>query len=332
MNEKIRKNIDDIVWYIPFKKLRNLLREFFIEYFNNLDSMQKKLDNIEKNKEEDIKKYLYDKGYNRIVPIGHYESPYPPQDELNDGFKKIENNTSFMYNINAINMNDDVQLEFYNKIRKFFDKFDFPKEKNDKYRYYYNNGWYGINCASFLYSIINYIKPNNIIEIGSGFSTALMLDINNNIFNNEINILSIEPRPDRLKSLLFETDNISIIEKNQQDVDLEVFSKLEENDLLFIDSSHVCRPFGDINRQFFDILPNLNKGVIIHIHDIPYPFEYPSIWIDKERRAYTEAYMLRSFLQYNDNFEILCFPDYLCKKYPEIVKYRSGSIYLRKIK
>ena len=56
MNEKIRKNIDDIVWYIPFKKLRNLLREFFIEYFNNLDSMQKKLDNIEKNKEEDIKK------------------------------------------------------------------------------------------------------------------------------------------------------------------------------------------------------------------------------------------------------------------------------------
>ena len=134
MYEKLKKDIDNIVWYIPFKKLRNLLRDILIKHF-------------------------CDEYYDKIVPIGHYESPYPPQDEINDGLKKIENNTSFMHNINAINMNDDVQLEFYDKISKFFDQFDFPKEKNDKYRYYYNNGWYIINCASYLCSIINYIKP-----------------------------------------------------------------------------------------------------------------------------------------------------------------------------
>ena len=335
MNQKI---IDDIVWWIPFKKLRNLLREYLYYTKYSIDLLKEEISNIncniddlKKTNEQKFKEYLNKTGYSRIVPIGHYESPYPLEEELLKGFDKIYDGTSFMYNMYAINMNDEIQLEFYKNISQFFVNFDFSEDKDNINRYYYKNGWYGYGCAIYLYSVINYIKPKNIIEIGSGFSTALMLDINNKIFNNSINLLSIEPRPDRLKSLLLETDNIKLIEKNQEYVPLDIFKSLKENDILFIDSSHVCKPFGDINRQFFEILPNLNKGVIVHIHDIPYP-DYPKIWIYEERRAYTEAYMLRAFLQYNDTFEILCFPNYLKTKYSDIVKYDGGAIYLRKVK
>lgn len=289
-------------------------------------------DEIKNTNEQRFSEYLMNTGYNKLAPIGHYESPYPLKEELLQSFKLIENGTSFMYNMNAIDMNDEVQLDFYQKISEFFDSFDFPQDKSDEYRYYCNNGWYGPGCAIYLYSIINYIKPKRIIEIGSGFSTALMLDTNNKNFNNTIDILSIEPRADRLKSTLLNTDNIKLLEKEQQDVSLDIFKKLEENDILFIDSSHVCRPFGDINRQFFEILPNLNKGVVVHIHDVFFPFEYLKQWIYNERRAYTEAYMLRAFLEYNDTFEILCFPNYLKTKYSDIIKSDGGAIYLRKIK
>lgn len=324
MDDKV---IDNIVWYIPFKKLRNSLREY-LKYLYTNTSNNTNISNIVKEK---VHEYLTSKGYNKIVPIGYYDSPYPSEEELLNGFSKIEDGTSFMYNMNAIDMNDNCQLEFYKNISQFFGEFNFPKNNNNITRYYYENGWYGYNCAIYLYSIINYIKPKNIIEIGSGFSTALMLDINSNMFNNSINLLSIEPRPERLKSLLLKTDNIKLIEKNQEDVPLDIFRSLKENDILFIDSSHVCRPFGDINRQFFEILPNLNKGVIIHIHDIFYP-DYPKNWIYEKRRAYTELYMLRAFLEYNDTFEILLFPTYLINKYKDIVQYSSGSFYLRKKK
>lgn len=302
----IEKIINDIVWYIPFKKLRNSLREYMIL---NLNKEQK----------------------NEIVPIGHYESPYPPREEILKGYNDYIKNE---YNFYGLDMNDEKQLDFYNKIKVYFNDFDFSEhnEDSENYRFYYNNDWYGYGCALYLFSIINHIKPKKIIEIGSGFSTALMLDINDKKFNNKINITSIEPRAERLKSLLRKGDNIKIIETNQQDIAIELFSTLQENDLLFIDSSHVSRPFSDVNRQFFEILPNLNKGVVIHLHDVINPFEYPQVWVLEQRRAYNEAYILRAFLQYNNTFEILCFPSYLKYKYPNIVDTGSGSIFLKKVK
>ena len=97
---------------------------------------------------------------------------------------------------------------------------------------------------------------------------------------------------------------------------LDMEKTLEENDILFIDTSHVSKFESDVNYIFFQVLPRLKKGVIIHFHDIFYPFDYPIEWLE-QGRAWNESYMLRSFLMYNPQFRILLFPSLLEQQYSE---------------
>ena len=101
-----------------------------------------------------------------------------------------------------------------------------------------------------------------------------------------------------------------------QDVDVGRFAALEANDILFIDSTHVSRIDSDVNRIFFEILPRLAAGVLVHLHDVFYPFEYPREWV-YEGRAWNENYVLRAFLQYNRAWEIRFFNNYLARRHPE---------------
>lgn len=98
-----------------------------------------------------------------------------------------------------------------------------------------------------------------------------------------------------------------------------------------MDSSHVCKANSDVNLLFFEILPRLQNGVYIHFHDIIYPFDYPKEWL-LERRGWNEAYMLRTFLEFNPNFKIVFFSSMLGMLYPQklidslpIAKTYSGS-------
>ncbi len=187
--------------------------------------------------------------------------------------------------------------------------------------------------------MIRCLKPKNIIEIGSGFSSAAMLDINEKLFNNKINITFIEPYPDVLNSLLKKTDKINLIKSKLQNIDLKLFKILKENDILFIDSTHVSKFNSDVNYIFFNLLPVLNKNVFIHFHDIFYPFEYPKSWLEIGL-AWNEAYILRAFLQYNNAFKIIFFNNYLwnfykslvSKKIPLFSKNSGGAIWIKKIK
>ena len=160
-----------------------------------------------------------------------------------------------------------------------------------------------------------------IIEIGSGFSSALMMDVNDIFFNSEIALNFIEPYPTRLKSLMSfrENKNAVLIQENAQDVDLNIFKKLQKNDILFIDSSHIVKTGSDVNYILFEILPILNEGVLIHFHDIFYPFEYPKKWVVNGRN-WNESYFLKAFLMYNNNFEIILFSDYMHKFHKESFK------------
>jgi hypothetical protein len=119
---------------------------------------------------------------------------------------------------------------------------------------------------------LRYFKPKQIIEVGSGFSSALMLDVNDIDF--------IDPYPHRLYSLLKEADaeRHNVIADKVQNIDIGVFQKLKENDILFIDSSHVSKIGSDVNFLMFEVLPNIQSGVLIHFHDIFYNFEYPEYW------------------------------------------------------
>jgi hypothetical protein len=128
-----------------------------------------------------------------------------------------------------------------------------------------------------------------------------------------------------------------VIEKKSQEVDLEVFKQLEKGDVLFIDSTHVAKTGSDVNFILFSILPVLKKGVLIHFHDIFFPFEYPKKWVYRGNN-WNETYFLRAFLMYNTNFKIKLFSHYMhrfhqdtFKEMPLSYKNPGGNIWIEKV-
>lgn len=277
--------------------------------------------------------HRYEPGdFNNVFPFNHYESPYPDMEEVH---RKEEVLFQSQECIKEISMNEKRHLELLEEMKKI----EAPKwnyDRSENARYYCMNPCFPKNGADILYYMMHILHPQKIIEVGSGFSTSVMLDTNERDFNNEIEIISIEPYADRLKSLLRPTDNIQIHESKLQDIPLEFFEQLKENDILFIDSSHVSKANSDINYLFFEILPRINKGVYIHFHDIFYPFIYPKEWI-YEGRAYNEAYILRAFLMHNREYSIQWFGGFMADKFAErlggtLSGCGDGSIWIRKDK
>ncbi|MBM4145209.1 MAG: class I SAM-dependent methyltransferase, partial [Nitrospira sp.] len=202
------------------------------------------------------------------------------------------------------------------------------------------NPAYLYSDAIILYCMIRHTQPKKIIEVGSGYSSCVMLDTNDIFFKSTISCTFIDPYPDLLLSLIHDTDkdNIEIIPQKLQDVPINTFSDLSDNDILFIDSTHMVKTGSDVNFIFFEILPHLKKGVYIHFHDIFYPFEYPKEWV-YEGRAWNEAYFMRAFLQYNNEFKIQFFNTFLehffrgkfMNEMPLCLKNLGGSIWIRKV-
>jgi len=181
---------------------------------------------------------------------------------------------------------------------------------------FYHNQSFGPADAEMLYNIVRHFKPQRVIEIGSGYSTRMMkkaLDANRNdgVISKHI---CIEPFEMPWLELLGVDQ---VIRARVEDVDPGLFEQLEENDLLFIDSSHVLRTGGDVFVEYLQILPRLKKGVLVHIHDIFLPYEYPKEWIVNKRRFWTEQYLLQAFLAFNSAFEILSAIHWLAREHPE---------------
>ena len=148
-----------------------------------------------------------------------------------------------------------------------------------------------------LFGMLVTIKPKRYVEIGSGWSSALVLDTRQRLLDRDLECTFVEPYPERLHGLLRpeDHDSVTIIERPLQDVDPALFDVLDPGDVLFIDSSHVSKVGSDVNLLLFDVLPRVPAGVWVHVHDIGYPFEYPREWI-YEGRAWNEAYLLHVLL------------------------------------
>jgi predicted O-methyltransferase YrrM len=268
---------------------------------------------------------------------GHYSSAIPSKEFLIKNRNSIFNQDIKL--IEGVDINEDYQLKLMKSFIELSTDFVFPEKKQATKRYYYDNPMFGYNDAYILCCFLKKYKPNNIIEVGSGYSSALLLDSIELIDKPNLNLTFIEPYPDRLYSLLGEDDRkgITIIEKNIQNVPIKSFKSLESNDILFVDTSHVLKIDSDLSKILFSILPALNQGVLIHFHDIFWPFEYPKVIID-DGRLWNESYFLRSFLQYNDIFEILFFSSYmesfykkeLVEKIPGFENSTGSSLWLRK--
>lgn len=162
-----------------------------------------------------------------------------------------------------------------------------------------DNGYFENLDATFYELIIRKYCPKNIIEIGAGYSTLISEMLNEKKIY-ELNI--IEPYP---KSFLRNLNNLTLTEKKLQDVDFSIFEKLKENDILFIDSSHAYKLGSDVYYIFNSILPKLNKGVLVHFHDIFLPNDYPISWTKDLKIFWNEQYFLNVFLLYNRSYKIL---------------------------
>jgi predicted O-methyltransferase YrrM len=204
------------------------------------------------------------------------------------------------------------------------------------WRYGWKNDAFGAGDATVVFAMMAELRPRRWIEIGCGFSTCATLDAAQ-LHKTNTQFTFVEPYPDLVLSLVREVQD-RLLPSRLQDVDLAIFEQLEANDVLFIDSSHVLKTGSDVHDYLFRILPVLKPGVVVHIHDVFYPFEYPASWIVEENRSWNEVYALHAFLSFNAAFEVIFFNDYCFHHWseevravaPNCLESPGGSIWLRK--
>jgi Methyltransferase domain len=275
------------------------------------------------------------KGYFSFPP-GHFYSPIPSIEEIKKREKEI---FGIPENVAGIDLNVGGQLALLGEFKKYFGDIPFGPHIGKKSRFDFQNPSYSHGDAIILYSMIRHLRPKRIIEIGSGHSSCITLDTNERFFENAISCTFIEPYPELLLSLIRDADKekIELVPHDLQDVEMSMFSELTASDILFIDSTHVSKVGSDVNYIFFKLLPSLDNGVVIHFHDIFYPFEYPKEWF-YEGSAWNEAYLLRAFLQNNNAYQIQFFNSYFqhfhrddfFNEMPFPVSYAGGSIWMKK--
>lgn len=239
-------------------------------------------------------------------PPGHFYSPINDPSTLDSA--KLEAARRNLRSLPGIELNLERQHELWEQFTQL--PTQIVAEQSPSRRYYYHNGVYGPGDALVLSGMIGALRPKRIIEIGSGFSSACMLDARDD-HALDCDLTFIEPYPDTLFWHLTDRDREScrVIQSPVQSVDPEEFEKLGAGDFLFIDSTHVMKACSDVNCELFDILPRLKSGVVVHFHDIFWPFEYPTDWIVNRRYSWNELYGLRAFLMYNPKFSIMFFND-----------------------
>jgi len=262
-----------------------------------------------------------------VTPV-HFYQPIPETQSLPE---TLWNRPSELV---GIDMNGTMQLDLlrnhFSKFRDEYNKLPVEPPPGEK------RPFHGVD-ALVAYCMVRHFQPRLIIEVGSGFSSLVLGQAAAK--NKNSALICIDPFPGEL---LRERDNIpalqSLIETKVQDVDLEFFSQLGSGDILFIDSSHTVKIGGDVNYLFLEVLPRLNPGVIVHVHDIFFPFEYRRDWVLDEFRFWTEQYLLQAFLTFNSEFEVLLASYYLSRyheehlraAFPNLPRWVGGSFWMRR--
>lgn len=216
--------------------------------------------------------------------------------------------------LSGIDLNIEEQLKIIEKFNYNDELRQIPMEQ-EGLDFYYHNGSYASGDAEYLYNMIRLYKPARIIEIGSGNSTLMAIRAvkKNMLENPSYNCEHICIEPYEISWL--EKTPAKIIRSKVEEFGNKIFGILEANDILFIDSSHIIRPQGDVLFEYLEILPKLNSGVIVHIHDIFTPKDYLDEWILEDVRFWNEQYLLEAFLSCNKEFRVIGALNYLKHNY-----------------
>lgn len=273
-----------------------------------------------------------------LFPPGHFYSPVPDITKVRADAARIFDRDR--RDLPGVDLRESAQLELLEQFVPFYKELPFAPTTSPGLRYHYENDFFSYGDAIFLYSMLRVLRPKRLVEVGSGFSSAVVLDTNERFLGSELDLVFVDPYAERLHTLMNDGDRARarVIERPVQEVPLEVFTSLAAGDILFIDSTHVSKIGSDVNYLFFEVLPRLQKGVYVHVHDVFYPFEYPEQWV-YEGRAWNENYMLRAFLQFNGAFETRLFNgliarfhrDWLETNMPLCLKNTGGSFWMQRV-
>lgn len=269
-----------------------------------------------------------------VFPIvDHY---YEPQFDL----RKMKRSASLERPLTGIDWNIDEQLALLDTFTHADELKNLPRNKTGELEFHLENTLFESGDAEYWYQLIRHKKPKRIFEIGSGNSTLMAIKaLKQNQQDDpayQCKHVCIEP----YEMPWLEKTGVSVMRNKVEDTDLSFFAELEENDILFIDSSHIIRPEGDVLFEFLELLPTLNKGVIVHIHDIRSPRNYMHEWLVDEVRLWNEQYLLEAFLTQNKHWKIIGAINYLRHNHydrlqavaPNLTPEREpGSFYIQRV-
>jgi len=244
-----------------------------------------------------------------VFPItNHY---YEPLFDSSKIIKSLRNDR----NLPGINFNVDSQLNLLREFNYNSELIEISKLPVDELTYSFNKGPFRSGDAEILYNIVRNKQPKKIVEIGCGHSTLIIqhaINYNKKLNPNyECEHICIEP----YECLWLENLKINVIREKVEELNVDLFTSLGENDILFIDSTHIIRPQGDVLFEYLEILPCLKLGVIVHVHDIFSPKDYLNEWKIQGVNFWDEQYLLEAFLSCNNQFEIICAVNFLKNNY-----------------
>jgi hypothetical protein len=269
---------------------------------------------------------------------GHYYSPICNPTKIQTRYRS-PHGCNEEVSLPGIDLQRSRQIERLLSWKRFLLDIDFPENHTPPRRYNYgrSNSLYALGDAICLYCFIRELNSKRYVEIGSGFSSACVLDTVDQLLL-DLQCTFIDPEPERLQALLKSNEPrpFRLLPQMVQDVPIDIFDELDAGDILFIDSSHVLKTCSDVEYELFSILPRLKPGVFVHFHDIFYPFEYPPEWVIERNYSWNEIYGLRAFLMYNNKFRIEFWNDYLVKtsaKFltdiaPNMIRHPGGSLWV----
>jgi hypothetical protein len=269
-----------------------------------------------------------------VFPIrDHY---YEPQFDFREPRKPF----TVDRNLPGIDWNIEDQVNFLANLKYSSELKNIPSKQLRDLEFHFNNGNFESGDAEYWYQLVRHIRPRRIFEIGSGYSTLMAIKAiqMNQQEDQDYTCRHICIEPYEMPWL--EKSNVEVVRQRIEYVDLDLFLNLEDRDILFIDSSHVIRPDGDVLLEYLEILPRLKVGVIVHIHDIFSPKNYLDSWLKEHVKFWNEQYLLEAFLTDNKNWKILGALNFLHHNQFEDLKRVSpyltperepGSFYIQKI-
>jgi hypothetical protein len=245
-----------------------------------------------------------------VLPVrDHYYEPMINPKHLRYALSKRRN-------LPAIDLNVAEQLSFLAQFTFQQELLGFPLDQTNRLEFYYHNASFTSGDAEYLYSLVRLVKPRRIIEIGCGFSTLMARSaIDRNRAHDAAYTceqICIEPYEQPWLDEL----GVQVIRRRVEECDIALFNSLERGDILFIDSSHVIRPQGDVVFEYLEVLPMLQSGVFVHIHDIFTPRDYLAEWVVEEIKLWNEQYLLEAFLSFNREFRIIGAVNFLKHHHP----------------